>query len=36
MDTLLVGNFFFFLAKSSMVDVGSEPGVSKNRIGTNF
>jgi hypothetical protein len=34
MDTLSQGNFFFFLARSSMVVVGSAPADNKNKTGS--
>jgi len=33
METLSVGNFFFFFANSSIENVGSLPAVSKYKIG---
>jgi hypothetical protein len=35
-DTFLVGNFFFFLASSSIVDVGSDPGLNNIKTGVNL
>jgi hypothetical protein len=34
MDTFSQGNFFFFLASSSMEEVGSAPADSKKRMGS--
>ena len=33
-ETAFKGYFFFFLANSSMIEVGSEPGDNKKRIGS--
>jgi hypothetical protein len=35
-DTFSHGNFFFFLANSSIADVGSAPALNRNNIGSNL